>query len=216
MYFYYFYLFLQPYLLKYLLTLFPFHKVTEIYTPIHVKAGEEDGGMWLGRGWGLDVWDEPSPARFISLLRTIPPLIQPLKGSRFNSIWSLFSESASLRFFYTPSGGHVSLGSCQQRGGEIYVLVLDGARAFDPCSVIFYGVRDTTRWAAPFPSREKKRPDTRVLDREEWRESGKKEERKREVKHRKMKRALHSFHRAENRKLEGSMGINQLTDQWID
>lgn len=47
MYFYYFYSFLQPYLLKYLLTLFPFHKATTIYTPIHAEAGEVDGGERL-------------------------------------------------------------------------------------------------------------------------------------------------------------------------
>ena len=47
--------------------------------------------------------------------------------------------------FYTQSDGRVCLDRCQQRGGEIYVLVLEGARAFDPCSVIFYCVRDTMR-----------------------------------------------------------------------
>lgn len=35
--------------IKYLLTLFPFHKATAIYTPIHAKAGE-DAGMHLQVG----------------------------------------------------------------------------------------------------------------------------------------------------------------------
>lgn len=76
----YFHLFFQPYLLKYLLTLFQFHIATAIYTPIHAKAGEVDGGMRLGvavgcRGlrWAItdQIYKSPSGDH---------PYIQPFEG----------------------------------------------------------------------------------------------------------------------------------------
>lgn len=71
------YTFLQPYLLKYLLTLFPFHKVTAIYTPIHVKAVKVNGGMWSEVGLG--VRDEPSMIRFTSPPPTSHPTYERFK-----------------------------------------------------------------------------------------------------------------------------------------
>lgn len=116
--------------------------------------------------------------------------------------------------FYTQSDGRVCLGGCQQRGGEIYVLVLGGARAFDPCSVIFYCVRDTTRQAAPFPPRKKKKKEKKSLTPEF--QTGKNEEREkqgRKEEEDEQSMSEHCFQRAQNRKPEGSIGINQAADQ---
>lgn len=52
------------------------------------------------------------------------------------------AEKKKAKVFYAQSDDCVCFGCCQQRGREIYVLVLKGARAFDPCNVIFFCVRD--------------------------------------------------------------------------
>lgn len=89
---YYFFFILQPHLLKYPPTPFLLNKVTAIYIPIHVRAGEVDSGMWsrVRRG----VWDEQSIIRFTGFSRRPVSDVPHLKGSRSNSFWSLFSESA--------------------------------------------------------------------------------------------------------------------------
>lgn len=57
--------------------------------------------------------------------------------------------------FYAQSDDCVCFGCCQQRGREIYVLVLKGARAFNPCNVIFFV--SGTRYRLPYPLQGKKK-----------------------------------------------------------
>lgn len=57
--------------------------------------------------------------------------------------------------FYAQSDDYVCFGCCQQRRREIYVLVLKGARAFDPCNVIFFV--SETRYRLPYPLQGKKK-----------------------------------------------------------
>lgn len=115
-YFYTFYLFLQPYLLKYLLTLFLCHKATAIYTPIHTKAGGMDSEVWLGVVLG--VWDKPSLTRFTSLSRTISPPSNLWRVQGSIPFGAYFvrahppAEEKKKLWDFTQSDGHVCLGSC--------------------------------------------------------------------------------------------------------
>lgn len=63
--------------IKYLQTLFPFHKARAIYTPLPTEAGEDALQVGMGR------FTHPSF-----------PFIPPLKSSRLISILNMFSKDA--------------------------------------------------------------------------------------------------------------------------
>lgn len=59
------------------------------------------------------------------------------------------------KVFYAQSDDCVCFGCCKQRGREIYVLVLKGARAFDPCNVIFLCQGQDIGCLIPFKEKKK-------------------------------------------------------------
>lgn len=122
--------------------------VSQSHSDLHPYSRRGGRSGAAGGGGAGGVWDEPSPTRFTSLPRTISPpsSVCGVQGSiPFGACLLRVHPTVYEKKKKKKSNGRVCLGSCQQRSREIYVLVLEGTRAFDPCSVIFYCVRDTTR-----------------------------------------------------------------------
>lgn len=122
--------------------------VSQKHSDLHPHSHRGGGRGWRDGvlRWAINEQIYKSPSDNL-------PSIQPLNGSRFNSIWSLFSKSVSSRlrkkekkiWRLTHRAMAVCLCCCQQRGGEIYVLVLGGARAFDPCIAQYFIVSGIQR-----------------------------------------------------------------------
>lgn len=156
-------------------------RVTQRHCDLHPYSCQGGKGGWWDAVWRCGRVFEMSHCQTdlcVSLGQYSPH--STFEGFKVQFYLKLFSKRAPCHkkrqwHFYTQSDGPVCLGSCRQRSGDLRVGAW-GSESFRSLQCIILLCQGYNKIGCAVPFNEKKKtPDTRVLDRDEWRENGRRE-----------------------------------------